>query len=509
VKTGSIENIGPITRVQVPAPEEGGIVLFRGRNGSGKTHSLEAVAAATSKSAAGLNIRDGQRAGEVSAFGVTIKVGRSTRRSGELEVETIDGRLDLGKLISPGFDKGEANDARRIKQLVHLANVDPDPSLFYEALGGRDAYREIASEVTTESEDVVQMAERIKRDCERCARKAADSAKLHEGAASAERLGYEKYDLTAPSDSDELQAALEAAIRAESALSESARAHAADETAKAKAREQLALIESQYAGLTPEEASAKVDAATAQERAADKKAGEAHAAVRAAELALAEAKMLLQQATAAHDAAVAEQSLAIEQKTAATRNAELVAELRRSIESTSRPAVSLDEATAAKDAVLKARQAVERGALIRAALVHKFNEEESKRKAKEAAERGAALREAAAAVVDDVLSKVVNRSTDKLRVEKGRLVCDTVRGVTLFDELSPGERTWVAFEIAAAAFSAEGKQPILVMSQECWEGLDPENRRAADQIARERRILVYTAECSDDDDVTAEVYAGE
>ena len=64
-------------------------------------------------------------------------------------------------------------------------------------------------------------------------------------------------------------------------------------------------------------------------------------------------------------------------------------------------------------------------------------------------------------------------------------------------------------ESAAAAFSAEGKQPILVMSQECWEGLDPENRRAADQIARERRILVYTAECSDDDDVTAEVYAGE
>jgi DNA repair exonuclease SbcCD ATPase subunit len=47
MKNIEIKNIGPIASVTIPVPEAGGVVVLTGRNGSGKSHALEAVSAAT------------------------------------------------------------------------------------------------------------------------------------------------------------------------------------------------------------------------------------------------------------------------------------------------------------------------------------------------------------------------------------------------------------------------------------------------------------------------------
>jgi len=46
--TVEIQNVGPIEHLTLPVPEGGGIVVLRGRNGTGKTLSLDAIDRLTS-----------------------------------------------------------------------------------------------------------------------------------------------------------------------------------------------------------------------------------------------------------------------------------------------------------------------------------------------------------------------------------------------------------------------------------------------------------------------------
>ena len=52
--------------------------------------------------------------------------------------------------------------------------------------------------------------------------------------------------------------------------------------------------------------------------------------------------------------------------------------------------------------------------------------------------------------------------------------------------------------------NATGENSVLVIPQEAWEGIDPANRRALNEHARNRRVVVLTAECADCD-IEAEV----
>ena len=90
-----------------------------------------------------------------------------------------------------------------------------------------------------------------------------------------------------------------------------------------------------------------------------------------------------------------------------------------------------------------------------------------------------------------------------LRVEAGRLVLDTKRGNTYFDDLSAGERSKIAVDIGIDAVGANG---VLTLSQEIFEGLDPINRDMLAKHAESREVVILTAEASDDEEITAEVY---
>jgi DNA repair exonuclease SbcCD ATPase subunit len=182
MSTIEIRDIGPVEHVSIPVPESGGVVVLKARNGRGKTNTLQAVETiATGKGS--LSVRDGALRGEVSGWGAKVTVGRSTRRTGELEVYTLEGKLSIADLVDPGLKSDEAADARRIRALASLTADKVDASRFFELLGGKDAFLEIVSPSAMEGDDWVAVADKIKRDIEREARKEEALAEHADGLA--------------------------------------------------------------------------------------------------------------------------------------------------------------------------------------------------------------------------------------------------------------------------------------------------------------------------------------
>ena len=154
----TITNVGPIERASFPFIREGGVIVLRGPQGAGKSITLDALnAAATGKGR--VPVKDGELRGEVNAFGVTMTIGKSTRRSGEPEVVSLEGKLSAADLVDPGIAAPEAADARRIKALIQLANVKPSAELFHKLIqGGREEFEKLVTPATLESDDLVVMA---------------------------------------------------------------------------------------------------------------------------------------------------------------------------------------------------------------------------------------------------------------------------------------------------------------------------------------------------------------
>lgn len=481
------ENIGPISNVVIPCPEEGGLVVMRGRNGSGKTTLLNATESLVTGHGK-LSVRDGQLHGKLAGLGAQMTVSRSTRRSGELEVHSLDGRLSPAELVDPGMKDPDAADSKRIKALIALAGAKPDASLFYPLLGSQGEFEARVSPKAIESDDLITMAARVKRDLESKAREEEDRAEHADGHAKASKEAAEGVDVTAECDSAKLQAALEEAVRRESELRAADR-HAGDLISKAAvASDALEDAAAEYDGPTPDQAAAARNAAMVDRDIAVKAVRDAEEALRRAKSELLEAERKLESADAA--------------KRTADAHEKVVAQFRDQI-AAAKNVDRVDPADLAKatEAVTAARQAIERGALVRKAKEHLELADRSAKVA--AAHRLTAfkLREAAKGT-DEVLSAVVAKTGSPLRVEAGRLVLDTHRGVTYFADLSHGERWKIALDIAIEAVGSDG---LLTCPQEAFESLDPDNRRLIHDHLVGSGVVMLTAEAADGD-LRAEVF---
>lgn len=483
----TIQDVGPVKHITFEVPDGGGICILKGRNGKGKSQTLDAVdALVTGKGS--LSVRDGALHGEVNGFGARITVGRSTRRSGELEVVSLDGRLDVSVLVDPLIKSPEAADARRIKALVQLAKILPAADLFYDLAGGQADFERVITPAALASDDLVAMAERIKRDFEAEARREESKAEHAEGHARGARESAAGVDANAECDSAKVQAELEDAIRHESDLT--ARRVAADKATRQAqaARDSLEDAEAAYKGKSV------ADCRTTEE-AAGIKAEWAAAAVTAAQEALRKAQADQQAANTAYSHAIAELMQAEEHE-------KVVAQWREQLRASVPPKPSDEMLATAQQRVTVARQAVEQAGVVRRA---KEQLEKADRHTKEAGEhrRQAAKLRNAAQGTDGVLSEVVARSGSPLRVSAGRLVLQTTRGETYFGDLSHGERWKIALDIAIEAI---GERGVLTVPQECWEGLDIFARQAIAEHVAGRGVIVLTAEASADEEIVAEVF---
>lgn len=489
-----VANVGPIHEQRFTLPPGGGILRFVGPNGAGKTQMIEAVDAALSGRGK-LSNRDGTPRGEVEAFGARITVGKTrTTRTGELEVISLEGKLDISTLVDPGIKDQDSADAKRTKALVQLTNQPADPTLFYDLLGGQEQYDALVGSAVEGSndEDLVTLAARIKRKLEEVARSEEQQAQTADANAAAARRTEPDLDLTAEHDSDKLQAAWERAFQNEARLIADDLSYR--EAVKAAERAELALEDAAatYTGPTVAEAMKAEDIATGLVERASEEVQRLEAELAAARESMAKACNL--------------KAARIQARKAAEQHESTIASWKRQL---ARPeqTVTQEQLDAAQQAVIAAKQAVENGAVIRRALAAKENARVYQKQADDHRREAVRLRDAARAT-DNVLSDIVGRLGCPLRVEGGRLVTDHPKrgkGVP-FSELSMGERYAIAVPIAIRAV---GKGGVFTLKQEAFEGLDYANRKMINDLLRGTEVTMITAECSKDapdDGLRSEVY---
>lgn len=480
-----IQDVGPVKRLTLPVPEHGGIVVLRGINGAGKTKTLEAV----EKLASGrgqVAVRDGALRGRVQGFGATLTVARSTTRRGEIEVESLDGKLSIADLVQPPIKDAAAADAKRIKSLVSLAGAKADPALFYGLVGGEVEFTSMIP--LAEADDLVEMASKIKREFEAMARKSEDAAQKAHVKAAAHREAIGGLDLSKPMDREAAYAELQAATQQHTELSERKRAAEEAGEAAAEARKQLAAAEKAYDGPTVQETTQTLEVAW-------------HARKEALE-AMRVAQQVADEAKATAEKLLKEEEIAGRAAKAAQQHASAMAAWRETLEKDAPLSPEPPELLAAAQRITEARAATSRLAGYEQA--QQQYKQAVQGDAEEASHTEAAgrLRDAARGT-DDVLSEIVGQLGTPLRVQAGRLVLDTGRGTTCFHELSHGERWRLGLDIAV---TVAGDRTIFTIPQEAWESLDPQNRAEVGRHVQEKGVVIFTAESSADPEVRAELH---
>lgn len=483
--TIEIHNVGPIEEFRCElAP---GVTVLRGKHGAGKTTVLRTVQLATDGRADRKPAKsDGVPRGEATIAGRTLTITRTVRTEGELSVEGL-GELSLDVLHCPKFDDAVIRDKHRIATLIRLAGVTADPTLFHDIVGGAGNFNAIVDVGSVKTDDLVDMAGRIKRRFEKQAQEFETKAETAQTRQIAERQAAEGVSLTAPDDSRVLERDLSDAITRRAALAEQVRA--AD-------RALLAVNEAQQRReqLPPARSIAalqiNLDNAT-------KECQDAIACVELARAALAEVEK--RQTAAQYARRSADDALSNALQEQAIRD-----ELDRTIAdhaAVDRP--SDDDLDAAEKAVFSAQEACAYGQRVRMAK-EAIKRAEGHVAEAQAASTAAKRMRTAAGQTQDVLSAAVAKIPHcPLRVVfdsdgDARLIVKTDRSdAELFDDLSDGQRWRVVLDIAAAA----GK--LLVLSQAAWGELSDGTRSQIDAMARERGCYILTAQ-ADDGELRAE-----
>lgn len=483
----TVTNIGPVEFLELPAPR-GRVVVLRGRNGAGKSSTLEAVSAHVSGRGS-VAVRDGAVRGEVDGFGAVLKVARRNTRAGELEVVSLEGRFDISTLVDPELKSAEAADGQRIKALVQLAGGSgADPALFYDVLGGQKEFENYVSPSSVETDDLVTMAARIKRDLEKHARLEEDKAQRAIAAAEAARSANGATDLEGPDDAEKLQADLEFAISENSRLKAQAETINQQLFAAKAAREKLdaSLQQSSTVG---------VEAARQAETLAREAFEKATAEVEKLQDLLDQAQTFARLQEIDHKNTLHNLETAIQHE-------QQLGDCRTAIDAAANlEPVALELLQQAADDVVTAKQALERGVLIRQAKERAAVADQHMNEA--AAHRRSAdwLRDCAHAT-DEVLSDMVSKLGCPLAVSGGRLMTNhPARGECHYAELSDGERWKIALDIAIAAVGPNG---VLTVKQDAWQDLDPSNQQLIIDHVAETDVTLYTAAC-DDGELRAEV----
>ncbi len=483
-----IENIGPIVRLSLPALP-GKVVVLDGPNGVGKSTALNAVDKLTTGRGR-LESRDGTVNGKVSGFGSCIRVvrGGANRKTGECLIANVETDFHTAELIDPGFKDPVAADARRIKTLVALSGEMALPERFIHLAHDAEHFREIVSPASLKTGDLVDMAAAIKRDFEAASRARAQVAESQRATASAHRQANEGVDLSAPHDSAELQAALEAAVTAHTELVQMRESGLRLREQAMEAETQLHDTQKSYSGPSVAETEQAVADATAARNLAIEE-------VEKLQRQLAEAETVLRErCTAAGNAE--------RQRDAARQHNHLTEGWRQSIALGRQATVPDDaEVQAAKETVDQARAAIEEGARVRDALQREQQARRLQEQANESDLDAQFLRESAVGT-NDVLTDAVAKMGGPFKiVASGNDGADTrlavyteARGDTFFADLSDGEKCKTAIDVVLNRFRAA----VFSLPQDLWERLDEANRVDVADHIRGTDLMLLTAAASRD-----------
>lgn len=485
------ENAGPLTHASIPYLPEGGIIVFRGANNIGKSILTEAIGTfATGRGK--IPVRDGAPFARMEGLGLTVKVGSRSSRTGELEVHSFCGKLDVSDLIDPGIKDPDAADAKRIKAIMAIAQPLAERSKFAEVIQGNE---EFVEDETFKTDDIVEMARRVKAALDKAALRCEDSGKKKAAAALALSEGSKDVDVSAPHDVAILQAEFEAAVSSQAQLRQqfaSADKLLADAR---RGRDALEDAEAGWEGLTIDQATIRVQQAVDAELTAKD--------------AVAAAEDALRKAMTEHASAKTRVTMCSKDLQAAEAHERDMAAWKASIEAAAN--VQQPNAKEISDGAIRveqAREAIERGAIVRKAIEQRAKSVAEQKEASAMAIRASRLRDAAKAA-EGVLSDEVAKLGCPLRVESGRLVLDVGdRKSEPFSRQSMGARLAIALPLKIRQLERGG---IFDLAQESWESLDYNNRQMVLEMVREAGVCMYSAQCDSEQEpgpLRAEIYGG-
>lgn len=467
-----VQNCGPVDSLDIQLPPGGGLVILRGRNGTGKSHVIEGVRQVLGKSGPRLPVRDGADKAAISGWGMSIKVGQRRSTSGALVVDSIEGKYDLPKLIDPGVEDPTAANAERIRAMLTIARASISIADFEEALGVP------LPGVEDVPGDPVATAARVKRYVEGKARELEARIKdLQAKAQGAAKIAGDYDEELAIADESLLAIELEEAIRAEQSLLSLSTQAEAQQKAREAARAKLAeLPDPELQRREDEWDQANADLVDLQQ-----------------ELAELQKRVDRQQQVAdkAYEAVKAAAELAKQQDA-----------FHEVLEAQTIEPPDVLQLNEAHHMVVLRRQRVEGAALARKAADAAAEAKQWCVQADAITSEASALRRAAGQVTT-VLGGAISALGTAIRVNKeGMLVVETERGLETFDELSQGQRVKAAVQLAVHSIGPGG---VIGLKQEAYESLDPINRQLLVDELKGSDVTIVTAEASDDEQITVEV----
>lgn len=482
-----IENVQAIKYARAELPEHGGVLVWRGRHGVGKTTSIRCVSALNNQEVrSNLVPRDGCEHGTIRAPGILVRIGRRNTASGELEMEMVDPECDPSVLVEPKLKGKTERDSLRLRMLVRVGQVE---------VTGEQWGCHLADVVFDQVESIlagldpknpVGSAEIVRARVHELALEAEQEATRQTGKADALAGQLAGVDLLAPSDSETLQRAYELALHQFSRVE--AEAQSAREQAETveQARQKLEGVTASLPNLAA--IKAEIDDAEARRSVGQQE-------VATIDLQIAELRRKREEAVRGVDVATRASADATGRMRSAKAQHFAVAELRATVEGGVVDGPSPETIEAARIAKEQAHAAILAGQRAREGQKTHAAAEAARAAAGESETRGKALR-ALARSTDMVLEDALRAAGFAgLTWRDGRLYVESDRGIDghleLFDDLSEGERYQTVFRWYAEKLPPSSFVPF---SQEAWQGLIDGARQEIAAMCRAHRIWLWTGE---------------
>ena len=383
-------------------PVQPGCTEIQGTCGLGKSLTLEMVnVLADGDQKDRLKATAGQAGTKVKGLGVTLTITPSRVTSkGDLEVGASEDYPLEGLIYPPRQGETEKNEYG-IKCFVRMSKAKADPTEFHHLIGTAKEFSAVIPPEAVKTNDLVDMANKVKRVLQAMARTTNQDAEREEQAAAGDRDAMKDLDRKTETDAAKLQQTHTEAVQRHASLKTSWDAYWNAQDAAAEARQKLAAATG--SGKTIEQYRAEHVAATNVLANASRIAGEIQAQL---DRANAEVSRAVQACNAAREA---------------TEQAERFAHATEAWQQTIDNAAGgkqpdEDELLAAETAVETARQALEQGAVIRAALAREAAAKRHQDAADEFRKKAHKLLQSADGT-DAVLSKAVASGRFSVRGE--------------------------------------------------------------------------------------------
>lgn len=519
-----IKDVAPIKNWMIPVPEEGGVVELRGPNGCGKSHAINAVNALVAGEGR-VSVRDGAVAASVTGLGATLIVSRKTTRAGELEVDSIHGKLDISDIIDPGLKSEESADAARIKAIIAVSGAKANWQEFRALLPSETVYDEAISPEIRAITDPITLASKVKAAYEKQARSFEERAAASAASAASCADAVTGAELVVNACKSQLRPDVEAKPEFQEYYAQAVRTSV---IALAKTEERMAESERNSAAIRELRAQIESKPSVQQriERIGSQIGDHNREIDRLGEIYLQDSDTItyyddkIAKLKQQIDELLAKQEQSIQSRssTAALRDSE-VKLLQKCEEQLSREhqvlsaihkaedtLASMDAGAPISDADVQAAQEALTAAETTNQHYLSFVDADSRLRAQRAALEGnqkkaneeftqAGCYRNAAGQVDSVLSGMISKLGVPLKVQSGRLYASTQRSdKEPFAELSHGQRGKLAIEIGIGSMTG-GKTGLLTIQQEVWEGLDQKAKQEIAEHARSRKVVILTASC--------------